>query len=115
MNGYCKSFDDSADGYVRSEAVVAIILEKAQEAKRIYSEIVYTKTNCDGYKEEGITFPSSEMQKILLKDFYAECRIDPITLTYVEAHGTGISLQESKYNIGIIIVFRNKSWRFPRA
>ncbi|GJQ79756.1 hypothetical protein Trydic_g23233 [Trypoxylus dichotomus] len=88
-DGSCKSFDDNGNGYVRSEAIVAVLLEKAKDAKRIYCEVVHAKTNCDGYKKEGITFPSSEAQIMLMRDFYDDCKIDPSILTFVEAHGTG--------------------------
>ncbi|KOC65238.1 Fatty acid synthase [Habropoda laboriosa] len=88
----CKSFDARANGYVRSEAVSVIVLQKAKNAKRIYAQVVYTKSNCDGYKEQGITFPSSEIQKMLLTDFYKECNISPNSLAFLEAHGTGTSV-----------------------
>ncbi|KAJ8887681.1 hypothetical protein PR048_013899 [Dryococelus australis] len=79
----------SANGYARSEAISVIYLQKAKDAKRIYCTVIHAKTNCDGYKEEGITYPSGLMQQKLMEDFYAECRVDPSTLGYIEAHGTG--------------------------
>lgn len=88
----CKSFDASANGYVRSEAISVIFLQKAKHAKRIYATVVHTKTNCDGYKEQGITFPASRIQKMLLEDFYKECKVSPTVLSYLEAHGTGTSV-----------------------
>ncbi|XP_076761434.1 fatty acid synthase-like [Xylocopa sonorina] len=88
----CKTFDESANGYVRSEAVSVIYLQKAKNANRIYAQVVYTKTNCDGYKEQGISFPSTELQRTLLSDFYSECKISPNTVFFVEAHGTGTSV-----------------------
>lgn len=88
----CKSFDARANGYARSEAISVIFLQKAKAAKRIYAEVVYTKSNCDGYKEQGITFPSSPIQKMLLEDFYRECKLSPTILSYLEAHGTGTSV-----------------------
>lgn len=51
--------------------------------------MVHGKTNCDGFKEQGITFPSAELQASLMSDFYRECRYKPSDLTYLEAHGTG--------------------------
>lgn len=90
MDGSCKSFDANGNGYARSEACVVLLLEKAKDAKRIYSEVIYASTNCDGYKPEGITFPSSDAQKMLMKDFYSDCKMNPVDLTFVEAHGTGI-------------------------
>jgi len=37
----------------------------------------------------GITFPSCETQKSLLRDVYNEACEDPATVAYIEAHGTG--------------------------
>ncbi|XP_046608837.1 fatty acid synthase-like [Neodiprion virginianus] len=88
-DGRCKSFDNEANGYARSEAVSVIYLQKSKDAKRIYAHVVYTKTNCDGFKEEGITFPSNKMQRTLLEQFYDACGVPPSSLAFVEAHGTG--------------------------
>ncbi|XP_011503081.1 PREDICTED: fatty acid synthase [Ceratosolen solmsi marchali] len=91
-DGRCKSFDEAANGYARSEAICVVFLQKAKDAKRIYATFVHSKTNCDGYKEQGITFPSSVMQATLLKEFYEEIKIPPSTVEFVEAHGTGTSV-----------------------
>lgn len=87
--GKCKSFDADANGYTRSEAINVIFLQKAKDAKRIYATYIHGKTNCDGFKEQGITFPSSVMQKELLREFYEEIQISPLSLNFIEAHGTG--------------------------
>jgi len=50
---------------------------------------VHAKTNCDGYKEEGITFPSWLLQTQLLEQFYEECDINPASVDFIEAHATG--------------------------
>ncbi|EFN74070.1 Fatty acid synthase [Camponotus floridanus] len=88
-NGVCRPFDENANGYMRSETMSIIFLQKAKRAKRIYATVVYAKMNCDGYKEQGITFPSSEMQSVLLQEFYDECGISPSNIAFMEAHGTG--------------------------
>ncbi|KAK0072351.1 hypothetical protein PV326_000156, partial [Microctonus aethiopoides] len=88
-DGRCKCFDADANGYTRSETVSVAFLQKSKDAKRIYATVVHAKTNCDGYKEQGITFPSSDMQAVLLKEFYEECKVRPNSLEYIEAHGTG--------------------------
>ncbi|KAL2715899.1 fatty acid synthase-like [Vespula squamosa] len=89
QDGRCKVFDEDANGYVRSEGVSVAFLQKAKTAKRIYATIIHAKTNCDGYKEEGITFPSNERQSIILKEFYKECGVSMACIPYIEAHGTG--------------------------
>ncbi|XP_049277914.1 fatty acid synthase-like [Anopheles funestus] len=88
-DGYCRPFDKNASGYSRSEANAVILLQKAKDAKRIYAHVVNTKTNCDGYKLEGITFPSNKVQKQLLDELYSEVPYDPKDISYVEAHSTG--------------------------
>lgn len=89
MDGKCKSFDEEANGYVRSEGICVIYLQKAKDAKRVYAKIVYAKTNCDGFKEQGITYPSGSQQQSLLEEFYEECGVKPSDLAWIEAHGTG--------------------------
>lgn len=89
LDGYCRPFDHKASGYTRSEAICVVYLQKAKKANRIYANVVYSKTNCDGYKEEGITYPSGTVQQELLSDFYTDLKLDPRTLDYVEAHSTG--------------------------
>ncbi len=88
-DGYCRPFDEEACGYTRSEAIGFIYLQKAKDAKRVYANLLCTKTNCDGFKEEGITFPSAQIQKKLLKDFYTGIDFDPTKIAYIEAHSTG--------------------------
>ena len=84
----------AGDGYARSEAVCIIFLQKAGDAKRVYAKLVHAKTNCDGYKEEGINFPSRLLQTQLMEKFYEECHMTPASVEFIEAHapGTKVSL-----------------------
>lgn len=50
---------------------------------------MHSKTNCDGYKQEGITFPSRNVQETLLRDFYSEVKVHTNSISFVEAHSTG--------------------------
>uniref|UniRef100_A0AAG5D8B2 Fatty acid synthase n=2 Tax=Anopheles atroparvus TaxID=41427 RepID=A0AAG5D8B2_ANOAO len=88
-DGVCRPFDKNASGYSRAEANAVILLQKAKDSKRIYAHVVNTKTNCDGYKLEGITFPSNKIQKQLLDELYSEVPYEPKDISYVEAHSTG--------------------------
>jgi len=69
--------------------VCVIFLQKARDAKRVYAKLVHAKTNCDGYKEEGISFPSRLLQTQLMEQFYEECCINPASVDFIEAHATG--------------------------
>ncbi|KAH1002410.1 hypothetical protein HUJ04_008498 [Dendroctonus ponderosae] len=87
--GTCKAFDATGNGYVRSEAAVVVFLQKASVARRVYGTVLAAKTNVDGNKEQGITFPSGAMQNRLIKETYEDLDISPNDVVYVEAHGTG--------------------------
>uniref|UniRef100_T1P9U1 Fatty acid synthase n=1 Tax=Musca domestica TaxID=7370 RepID=T1P9U1_MUSDO len=88
-HGYCRPFDKNASGYTRSEAINCLFLQRKRDAKRVYATVVYSKTNCDGFKPEGITYPSGKVQEQLLREFYSEIDVAPSDLGYLEAHSTG--------------------------
>ncbi|GFY63851.1 fatty acid synthase [Trichonephila inaurata madagascariensis] len=88
-DGVCKSFDAAGNGYGRSEAIVSVLLQKSDVARRKYASVVHIKTNTDGFKDQGVTYPSAVMQKQLIKEVYEECKLDPLKVSFVEAHGTG--------------------------
>lgn len=88
-DGYCRPFDKDASGYTRAETINCMFLQRKRDAKRVYASVVYSKTNCDGYKPEGITYPSGKVQEKLLRDFYKEVDVTPNDLGYLEAHSTG--------------------------
>lgn len=48
-----------------------------------------TGINQDGKTPTGITAPSADAQADLIRQVYAEARLDPRDTTYLEAHGTG--------------------------
>ncbi|KFZ63512.1 Fatty acid synthase [Podiceps cristatus] len=104
-DGTCKAFDASGNGYCRSEAVVVILLTKRSMAKRIYATIVNAGINTDGFKEQGVTFPSGEMQQQLISSLYKECNIKPEELEYIETHGTGTKVGDPQEINGIADLF----------
>ena len=56
-DGISKVWDIRADGFVRSEAVQCILLQKKSHVKRIYAIVIHSKINIDGYKKVGGFFP----------------------------------------------------------
>ncbi|KAL4648124.1 fatty acid synthase [Arapaima gigas] len=103
--GTCRSFDASGDGYCRSEAAVAVLLTRRSMAKRVYATVLNAGNNTDGYKEQGVTFPSGEMQQCLVRSLYQEANISPEQVEYVEAHGTGTKVGDPQEVNGIVSVF----------
>ena len=88
-DGKSKCMDASANGYARAEAVAVVFLQKKSCAKRIYATILNSKTNADGWKPEGVTFPGIDGQAKLLRETYQEIGLNPLDFNYVEAHTTG--------------------------
>lgn len=88
-DGKCKVFDESADGYVRSDGIVAILLQKKSVARRVYATMKGVFDNCDGRKSQGTSFPSAPSQKDLLRDFYKTTGLNKNDVVYIETHGTG--------------------------
>ncbi|KAL5273382.1 hypothetical protein ACFFRR_000238 [Megaselia abdita] len=83
-------FDEEASGYIRSESVSCIFLQKAKDSKRIYGYLVHTKTNTGSNKILGVTYPSVEVQTDLLSSLYKDLdgQITVDDLGYFEAHGS---------------------------
>lgn len=88
-NGKLMAFNVERDGYVRSDAVVSFLLQRESDCKRAYTILLGGRTMCEGYKKEGITFPSFEGHIQLLNNTYKHFEINPDEVTYFEAHGTG--------------------------
>ena len=90
--GLCRPFDAAADGYVRSEGAVVVVLRSmaaAQKARnRIHSVLVGSGMNQDGHTT-GVFVPSADSQRRLLDQVYGDFAVDPADLLFVEAHGTG--------------------------
>ncbi|EYF04556.1 Long-chain-fatty-acid--CoA ligase [Chondromyces apiculatus DSM 436] len=94
-DGRCKTFDGAADGYVRAEGAIMVLLkplERAvQDGDRIYAVIRGSATNHGG-QASGLTVPNPEQQARLLLAAWRAAGISPDALGYIEAHGTGTSL-----------------------
>jgi hybrid polyketide synthase/nonribosomal peptide synthetase FtdB len=89
--GRSRTFDASADGYVRAEGVGVVALKRLADALRdgdpIHAVIAGTGVNQDG-RTNGITVPNPDAQVSLIQRVCAEAGIEPGVLQYVEAHGT---------------------------
>ena len=93
--GRCNPFDISADGYVRSEGGGMFFIKDYDQAvadgNPILAIVANSGINTDGRKS-GLTLPSSKAQAELLSQIYQQANIDPATIDYIEAHGTGTSV-----------------------
>ncbi|VAX05245.1 Malonyl CoA-acyl carrier protein transacylase, partial [hydrothermal vent metagenome] len=97
-DGRCKTFSTNANGFVRSEGAGILILKKLGNAEKagdpIYGLICGSAENHGG-RAHSLTTPNPIAQTQLLEKAYQEANIDPRTVTYLEAHGTGTQLGDS--------------------
>lgn len=93
--GLCRPFSEAADGYVRSEGAVVLVLQRERDAaadgRRIRSVVVAAGMNADG-RTNGISLPSQESQQHLIETIYRTAGLEPDALAFVEAHGTGTKI-----------------------
>lgn len=89
----CRFGDAAADGYVRGEGAVTVILKRLSEAMRdgdrVYATIIGSSAAHDGRSGQTQFAPGFESQRDLLRRAYADAGVSPGIVGYVEAHGTG--------------------------
>ncbi len=93
--GRCKTFDASADGYVRSEGCGILVLKRLSDAQRdgdrICAVISSSAVNQDG-ASSGLTVPNGGAQQRLIATALARAGLTGGDVDYLEAHGTGTPL-----------------------
>jgi acyl transferase domain-containing protein len=94
-DGRCKTFDASADGYVRGEGCGVIVLKRLSDAlaarDRILALIRGSAVNQDG-PSGGLTVPSGPSQEAVIRSALVNAGVKAGEVGYIEAHGTGTSL-----------------------
>ena len=109
-DGRCKAFSRHANGYVRGEGVGMLVLKKLKAAERdgdhIYGVIRGSAENHGG-RAQSLTAPNPKAQAELLKAAYGRAGIDPRTVGYIEAHGTGTELGDPIEINGLKSAFRD--------
>lgn len=94
-DGRCKTFDASADGYVRGEGCGVVVLKRLSHAiadgDSIYALIRGSAVNHDG-RSNGLTAPNGLAQQDVVRRALTDAGVSARDVGYVEAHGTGTSL-----------------------
>ncbi|MFK7770068.1 MAG: SDR family NAD(P)-dependent oxidoreductase [Mariniblastus sp.] len=94
-DGESKSFDTRGDGYGRGEGAGVLLLKPLQKAlsdgDTILSLVTGSGTNQDG-RTPGISMPNGESQQALIEEVCQQYGVEPLTVDYVECHGTGTGI-----------------------
>ncbi|MBB3120970.1 SDR family NAD(P)-dependent oxidoreductase [Pseudoduganella violacea] len=96
--GRARSFDASADGFVRSEGVAAAVLKPLRQAladgDAIYGVI---KGSAVGHGGRGmaLTAPHGAGIGAAMRQAYTAAGVDPRTVSYIEAHGVATPVADA--------------------
>lgn len=94
-DGRCKTFDAAADGYVRGEGCVGVVLRRLNDAlekgESGLGVIRGRALNQDG-RSAGLTAPNGPAQQQVVQSAISKAGLKPDDICYVEAHGTGTPL-----------------------
>ncbi|MFL6290869.1 MAG: type I polyketide synthase [Thermoanaerobaculia bacterium] len=95
-DGCCRAFDASAGGAVEGNGCGVVALKRLADAvaegDRIYAVIRGSAVNNDGSAKIGFTAPSVEGQAEVISEALMMAGVEPETVGYVEAHGSGTPL-----------------------
>ncbi|NEO38499.1 MAG: SDR family NAD(P)-dependent oxidoreductase [Moorea sp. SIOASIH] len=117
VDGQCKTFDVSADGYGRGEGCGMVLLKRLSDAHkdgdRILAVIRGSAVNQDG-PSSGLTVPNGRSQQRLMKQALAQAQVKPCEISYLEAHGTGTSLGDPiEVNAAMAVLGEERTPEFP--
>ncbi|MDV3347347.1 beta-ketoacyl synthase N-terminal-like domain-containing protein [Leptothoe sp. LEGE 181152] len=109
-DGHCRAFDAKAQGTVPGSGAGVVLLKRFSDAledgDHIHAVIRGSAINNDGASKVGYSAPSVDGQAVVIADALAIAEIDPKTVTYIEAHGTGTVLGDPIEVAALTDVFR---------
>jgi phthiocerol/phenolphthiocerol synthesis type-I polyketide synthase E len=95
-DGYCRAFSEDAAGLVGGDGIGLVVLKRLADAvadgDTIRAVIRGSAINNDGAQKVGFTAPSVQGQAAVIEEALAVGGVDPRTVGYVEAHGSGTAL-----------------------
>jgi amino acid adenylation domain-containing protein len=93
--GRCRSFDASADGYVRGEGVAALYLKPLDRALQDGDDVLAVLRGSavnHGGRATSLTAPNAAAQARVVASAWSDAGVTLADIGYIEAHGTGTSL-----------------------
>lgn len=116
--GVCRPFDDDAGGYVRGEGVAFVVLKQAraavQDRDRILAIIKGGAVKHSGHTQ-SLTAPNPDAQADVIVAAWEDAKVDPASIAYIEAHGTGTTLGDPIEVEGLRKAFARMEERWNRS
>ena len=98
-DGHCRPFDADASGTVNGCGVAVAVLRRLEDAiadgDRIRAVILGSAVNNDGAHKVGFTAPNVQAQADVMTEALAVAGVEPDSIGFVEAHGSGTSLGDA--------------------
>jgi amino acid adenylation domain-containing protein len=116
-DGHCRAFDARAAGTVLGDGAGVVTLKRLSDAladgDNIHAVIKGTAINNDGSGKIGYTAPSIDGQAEVIAMAQSDAGVDPGTISYIEAHGTGTPLGDPIEVAGLTKAFGGRAERGP--
>ncbi|AVH67247.1 type I polyketide synthase [Nostoc sp. 'Peltigera membranacea cyanobiont' N6] len=112
-DGHCRAFDAKAQGTTIGNGVGVVLLKRLSDAIAdgdcIYAVIKGSAINNDGSLKVGYTAPSVDGQGAVIAEAMMLAGVEPETINYIEAHGTGTTLGDPVEIAALSQVFRRST------
>ncbi|HEY2914323.1 MAG TPA: polyketide synthase, partial [Candidatus Angelobacter sp.] len=112
-DGHCRAFDAKAQGTVSGNGVGIVVLKRLEDAladrDHIEAVILGSAIGNDGSGKVGYTAPSIEGQAQVIAEAQLVAGVDPDTISYIEAHGTGTKMGDPIEVAALNQVFKAKT------
>jgi acyl transferase domain-containing protein/acyl carrier protein len=114
-DGHCRAFDADAHGTVNGNGLGVVVLKRLTDAiadrDYIHAVIKGSAINNDGAAKLGYTAPSVEGQAKVIKQAHIVAGVNPETISYIEAHGTGTQMGDPIEIAALTRAFRGSTDR----
>ena len=112
-DGHCRSFDADSKGTIFGSGLGVVVLKRMEDALKdgdtIHALLLSSAVNNDGSMKVGYMAPSVEGQAAVYAEALAVGEIDPESITYIEAHGTGTTVGDPIEVAALTEAFRTET------
>ncbi|MBE9052047.1 SDR family oxidoreductase [Nostocales cyanobacterium LEGE 11386] len=112
-DGHCRAFDAQAQGTVKGKGLGLVVLKRLEDALAdgdcIHAIIKGSAINNDGSAKVSYSAPSIDGQAKVIQAAQTMAEVEPETIAYIEAHGTGTSLGDPIEITALTQVFSAKT------
>lgn len=114
-DGHCRAFDAQARGTVGGSGVGVVVLKRLDDAladgDAMHAIIKGSAVNNDGSLKVGYTAPSIDGQAEVIRTAHGIAGVEPESISYIEAHGTGTEIGDPIEIAALTEVFKGSRTR----